>query len=116
MQEIRIKIFDKSGIDVLSKSRKTPIPTAKKIFVKIARSYCEKPTYKKISSFLNLDHSTVIYHEKTNLIYEIKPFPVLCEIYKEYFFLDYKSKEELLFEIENLKKENKRLKDLLGIE
>ena len=120
MQYLRQYILDQTGIDVLNKSRKQPIPTAKKVFIKIARAKCfDKsniiPTYENIGEFLKLDHSTIQHHYNTVLTYEFKEYTFLRDIYYQFFKRTEKTAEDYQKEINQLKKELEELKKMIGL-
>jgi hypothetical protein len=119
MQYLRQYILDQTGIDVLSKSRKQPIPTTKKVFIQIARKKCFgesniMASYIDIGSFLNLNHSTVIHHYNSDLTYEFKQYTFLADIYYQYFERTEKTADEYQKEINQLKKELEEIKKMIG--
>jgi hypothetical protein len=120
MQYLRQYILDQTGIDVLSKSRKQPIPTTKKVFIKIARAKCFGESniiasYEDIGRFLNLNHSTVIHHYNTDITYEFKQYTFLEDIYYQFFERTEKTADEYQKEINQLKKELEEIKKMIGL-
>jgi len=113
-EELRQYILEKSNIDVLSKKRVCPIPTAKKVFIQVAREKCcekfgVKRTFEDIGSFLNLNHSTVIHHYKHDLKYDFIEYPILKMIFTNFFPETEKSIEDYKLENEMLKEQIKLL-------
>jgi|GEM_PF-2910552 len=113
-EELRQYILEKSNIDVLSKKRFCPIPTAKKVFIQVAREKCcekfgIKRTFEDIGSFLNLNHSTVIHHYKHDLKYDFIEYPIFKMIFTKFFPQTKKSIEEYKLENEMLKEKIKIL-------
>ena len=110
IQELRKHILDRSGIDVLSKSRKRPIPTARKVFIKIARLTDNRLTHEAIANFLRLDHSTVSVHINSDIKYDLMEHPILDEVYYDFFPRKEKTKQDYIREIAELKKELEQIK------
>src|SRR5210317_181910 len=103
LQELHLHILKHTDIDVKSKSRKRPIPVAKKVFIQIAHLLNPNLTHEKIGEFLNLDHSTITSHMYDDLKYDLIVFPVLDRIYHDFFPRKEKTKQDYIEEIESLK-------------
>lgn len=110
MKELRKHILDRSEIDVLSKSRKRPMPTARKVFIKIAKLKNNRLTHEAIADFLRLDHSTVSVHINSDIKYDLMEYPILDEVYYQFFPRKEKTKQDYIREIEDLKKELEQIK------
>jgi chromosomal replication initiation ATPase DnaA len=110
MQELRKYILDRSGIDVLNKSRKRPIPTARKVFIKIAKLKDNRLTNEGIGNFLGLDHSTVTVHLNSDIKYDLMEHSILDELYYELFPRKEKTQQDYIREITTLKKELEQIK------
>ena len=106
---IRNKILEETGVDCYSKSRVHPIPDVKKIFYRAIVDFADNhESILKTSIYLNIDRSTFLHHLKIPL----KTFLNSSIKVRKAYYLFYPTHEESFeCKINQLKQENKKLKE-----